>query len=872
MTARRADVCSGFRLSSNARPSSAARRAVIDSPQPQFVFVKEIASEFPPPADSGAAVSASPFAAAQAPAIAGASREGLLVWLFTATIFLNAGLLFLVQPMFSKMVLPLLGGSPAVWNTCMLFFQTTLLAGYLYAHLGPRWLGVGRHAALHLVLLGLSLLLLPLAVGAGWQPPAEGSPVPWLLLLLTVSIGIPFFLLSAGSPLLQKWFAGTAHPDAHNPYFLYAASNLGSMLALLAYPLLLEPRLRLPEQSLVWTGGYWVLVSFAAACALLLWRAPAGSGRTATETVTPATPGQASEPIALRRKLRWIALAFVPSSLLLGVTTFVTTDIAAAPLLWVIPLALYLLSFVLVFARCSWLPHAWMVRAQPFLVLPLIVLMFVGLQVWPTALLPWHLAAFFVVAMVCHGELARSRPAAKHLTEFYLWLSVGGALGGAFNVLVAPVIFSTVAEYPLALVLALLLRPYGLRNDVTAMRNAEFGMRNDGTELRNADFGMRNEPESPDSEPDEAARAANESGATTAPGSPSTAARRPRSVALRQRALDIVLPAALGLGVLASLWFGLASSTLAMGIIGAVGGLICFSFSERPVRFGLGAAALLLAGAVARPGVAETLLTERSFFGVHRVKLDQERGYHVLSHGSTIHGAQSLDPERRTEPLTYYNPEGPVGQLFAGWPAADGGRRVAAVGLGAGSVLCYGRPGDRWTFFEIDPLVERIARDPRYFSFLSACPVGAEVVLGDARLTLAQAPTASFDLILLDAFSSDAIPLHLLTREALAMYLQKLAPGGVIAVHISNRHLELEPVVARLARDAELVALRQFHRLDEEQRARMWTPSRWVLLARRSADLGELAADERWSPPLERFGVHVWTDDFSDIVSVMKWR
>ncbi len=382
----------------------------------------------------------------------------MLLIVYATTIFLTASLLFVVQPMFARMVLPLLGGSPAVWNTCLVFYQAALLAGYLYSHATTSWLGVRRQAALHVGLVLLPLLLLPIGIPSGWTPPAAASPIPWLLALLAVAVGLPFFVVSTTSPLLQKWFAGTGHPSAGDPYFLYAASNLGSMLGLLGYPVLLEPRLRLAEQSRLWSGGYLLLLVFTLACAVLLWRSP-----------VPALADPSRERLtglAARRRLRWVLLALVPSSLMLSVTTFISADVEAIPLLWVIPLAIYLLTFVLVFARRPLVPHALVVRVLPIALLALVVVLVKRANQPLLLIMGLHLGAFFVAAMVCHGELARDRPPPAHLTEFYLWLSVGGVLGGVFNALVAPLVFDSVAEYPLTVVLACLLGSH--RGFVTA--------------------------------------------------------------------------------------------------------------------------------------------------------------------------------------------------------------------------------------------------------------------------------------------------------------------------------------------------------------------------------------------------------------------
>ncbi len=734
-------------------------------------------------------------------------RQHALLLVFTATVFTSATLLFLVQPMFGKMVLPLLGGTPAVWNTSMLFFQAMLLAGYLYAHLATRGLGVQKQARVHVVLLAVSLLALPIGVGQGWQPPREASPIPWLLLLLTVSIGLPFFVLSSSGPMLQRWFASTSHPDAENPYFLYAASNLGSMVALLGYPLLLEPHLRLVQQSWVWTGGYGALVALTVGCAWLLWREPVG----APHQLAASASGTGT--ISNARRVRWVLLALLPSSLLLGVTQFLSLDIAAIPLLWVVPLALYLLTFTIVFARKPGLLHVAMVRLQPVVVLPLAILMFWNQSMSITVLFPLHLLAFFVTTMVCHGELSRDRPPAADLTEFYLWISVGGVLGGIFNVLIAPAIFDRVIEYPLAIALACMLRP--------------------------------------------------------------ALARGARST--RSRVLDLLLPLAFGLALL---WLGRAVNTAewsygegTTAVLSAVIAIVGLQFASYPIRFGLAVGALLLAGGLTKQSQGEVLIRERTFFGTHRVVRDAARMHHRFVHGSTLHGAQARDPAERRRPLTYYQREGPFGRVFEGLQRPPGERRVAVVGLGTGAAACYAAPGDEWTFYEIDPAVERIARNPRYFTFLQDCAPDARVVLGDARLSLADAPDHHYDLIVLDAFSSDAIPVHLMTREALALYLSKLREGGAIAFHISNRYLDLEPVLAALVRDAGLVGMiGRTAPLSAEQRASLITFSRWVVVGRQAEDLLGMGRGSLWPLIEEQPDVGLWTDDFSNLLSIFRWR
>ncbi|HEX5077553.1 MAG TPA: fused MFS/spermidine synthase [Geminicoccaceae bacterium] len=726
----------------------------------------------------------------------GGERPGILP-LFAATLFVSALLLFWIQPMFSRMVLPTLGGSPAVWNTAMVFCQTALLAGYLYAHLVSRWLSLRRQVAFHLAFLALAALTLPIAIGPSWAPPTEGTPVLWLIGLLAWCLGLPFLVVSATAPLLQKWFAASGHPAGRDPYFLYGASNLGSMLALLGYPLLLEPFLTIARQNEAWTLGYAALAALVAICGLAVWRRPRPG-----DAFCEAPAQGAERAVGWRRRLHWLALSFAPSSLLLAVTAYITTDLASVPLLWVLPLSLYLLTFVIVFARRPVLRDAWMVKAQPFVVILLALLFSRSAAFW--LVLPLHLLAFFVTAMVCHGELARQRPATSHLTEFYLWMAFGGMLGGAFNALLAPIAFDWVVEYPLALVVACLLRP--------TFSRARGG-----------------------------------------------------------RLADLGLPlAALLLMLLQVEWrrLGLPDAGGGAALLLVPVGMLLYSFAARPLRFGLGVAAVLGVVLLA-DGPNQVEARARSFFGVYTVRHDPT-GYRVLVHGTTVHGAQRLDPEARSEPLTYYHRDGPLGQIFAALEDRPA-RSVGAVGLGVGTVACYRRPGQRWTFFEIDPLVEQIARDSGHFHYLEDCAPAAEVVLGDARRSLQAVPGGQFDLIILDAFSSDAIPVHLLTREAMALYLDKLAPGGLIALHISNRNLDLAPVVAALLADAGLAGRVQTLVPPPEAQRAYRNAATWVAIARGEAELGAIADDPRWRR-MPATAARPWTDDFSNLIGALRWR
>lgn len=754
---------------------------------------------------------------------AGAARATMaLPTLFTVVIFLNASLLFIVQPLFSKLALPLLGGAPAVWNTCMLVFQALLLGGYLYAHLASRWLRPRRQLALHAALLALSLLVLPIGIRAGWTPPADGAPVPWLVGLVLVGLGAPFFLLSTGAPLLQQWFARTDHADAADPYFLYAASNAGSLLALLAYPFLVEPMVGLEVQRLVWSAAYAATALLVVTCGVVSLRraarplSAASRGAAGAGAVGEPPHAYAAEPSAIgwRPRAWWVLLAFAPSSLLLGVTSYLSTDVAAVPLLWVVPLALYLLTFVLVFARRPPVPPELMLRLQPLVFLPLVVAMFVGRGGSVRLMAPWHLLLFFVTAMVCHGELARLRPPAARLTEFYLWLSVGGVLGGAFNVLLAPLLFDRVLEYPLVLVLACALRPWPAW----------------------------------------------------------------RAGGWRQLLRDVAFPAALGavaLGVLRwpGPWHPLVSSYV-VPVVGGVGALVCLAFVPRPLRYAFGVLALLWAGIAGGAAGRPPMMAARSFFGAYTVRT-ANNGYHELYHGSTLHGVQkaaAAGDSAGREPLSYYGLRGPLGDIVGAARLSGRPLRLGVVGLGTGTVACYARPGDTITYYEIDPLIVTIAHDRRLFTYLSRCAPDARMVLGDARLSLGGDSAATYDVLVLDAFSSDAIPVHLLTREALRVYMARLAPGGVLAVHVSNRYLNLRPAVAALVADAGLVAmLGEDRRPTAADRARMITASVWIAVARGEEVLEPLGMRSRWQPLELPPGERVWTDDYSNVLGAMVW-
>jgi hypothetical protein len=739
------------------------------------------------------------------------ARNRLVLVVYTAAIFVSALLLFSVQPLFTKMVLPRLGGSPAVWSVAMVFFQSLLLAGYAYAHLLMQIRNRTIPVAVHLVLLAVAMLTLPLSIATSWGDPPTSGYAFWLLGLFLVSIGLPFFALAANNPLLQAWFVRTGHPAGPDPYFLYASSNIGSFLALLSYPVLLEPMFTLRSQNLIWTGGYGLLIVLIAGCGGLLLRSPglAMADRETEESDAPAP--------SLLLRARWIFLAAVPSGLLIAVTAHISTDVAAAPLLWVLPLSLYLLTWVLVFQSRPLLPHNWVLMAQPLAIAGVIVLLAVGGEQNLLLTLGGHQVCFFVIAMACHGELARTRPAAKYLTGFYVALSFGGMVGGLFAGLLAPFLFSWVAEYPILVALATLCRP--------------------------------------DSEE--------------------------RWPAWSRWYWPVL--AALTVALVVPSWrTGTVSSWLedhrvwVAGSVGVLAALIALGFNSSRWKI-LATAALALVLIRIYPSDDGRVITARSFFGVHKIVITPRGQYHVLMHGTTIHGAQKFLNDDgtpvagRPEPITYYHKDGGIGRAIAAVRERKGAPlRVAVIGVGAGTLTCAAEPGESWKFFDIDQTMVDTAKDPKFFTYFQNCAPDVKPVIGDARLTFAREPDGVYDVIIVDAYSSDAIPIHLATNEAMKIYKDKLAPQGVVVMHVSNRHLELESVVVGIAGANDLKSW--VYDEDSGRDDEYIFSTDVVVSAREEADVGSLASSDKWeeTPPTE--GQRVWTDDYSNILGAVVRR
>jgi predicted O-methyltransferase YrrM len=729
--------------------------------------------------------------------------------LFAAVAFASASLVFVVEPMVARLVLPLLGGSPAVWNTSLAFFQLALLVGYVYAHLLQRFRSVRWQVAVHMGVLALAALTLPLRISTWLGDPPPGAPALWLVGVLALSIGAPFAALSATAPLIQAWFVRAGPRDsAGEPYALYAASNLGSLAALIAYPVLVEPNLTLAAQRSGWTWGYAGFVLLAALLGATLWPAARAAAPVAATRAAPAS---------WRERLAWLALAAIPSSLMLGVTNYVTVDLGSAPFLWVAPLALYLVSFVVAFQTRPAIPPGLALTLQAGAV----AFASIYLRAWALGFLPVlaiHLSAFFLTALVCHQALVARRPPPERLTEFYIWMSLGGVVGGLFNAFLAPVLFSQVIEYPAVLVIACLVRPWG-RGPLQAWRL--------GLTLLAA------------------------TAALMAIGVSGVAGPLHRLLA----------PVA-----------ALAPSTVLVPILLAAGAIAALLLRGRALPFTAAVLSLIVAAwHVSEPAGVET--TARSFFGVLSTgrAFDTRLGpVRIMTHGTTLHGAQQIQGPYHCRPLVYYAPEAPIGQVFAAEMARKPALSMGVVGLGAGSVAAYTRPGDTLRFFEIDPLVVRAAQTS--FGYVGECAHGQiRYTVGDARLSLARMPAGAFDVLLIDAFSSDSVPAHLLTVEAARLYLDKLKPGGVVILHLSNRNLDLLRPAQAIALAAGAEGFAQSYHAPPGRGAYWAATEDAVVFARTRAALAPFEADRRWTKA-DPEGVRPWTDDYTNLFGALVRR
>jgi MFS family permease len=792
-----------------------------------------------------------------------------MVILFTLTVFLSAGLLFAIQPMIAKSLLPVFGGGSSVWTTCMLFYQTLLLLGYLYAHILMTRFGRRSQMIIH-----STLLVLALVVGVLFdtpQAPANAStfPVPWLILQLTLISGLPFFAISSAGPLIQGWFARTGHHRAHDPYFLYAASNTGSLIGLLAYPIIFEPMFGLSDQRRYWLIGFGVFIFLAMYAASKTLKpnheTPKQAKRRqkmeARSAVVAPSPDEDdasksdTQPLSgvvdWKRRLYWIYLAFIPSTMLLGVTTYITTDVVSLPLLWVLPLVLYLITMIIAFGTHAKRAVKDFTRPMVMLIIGAMILMManeLNAEGSMIMIVLIELLLLFAIGIVCHGKLAMDRPSTKHLTEFFLLMSVGGAMGGMFNGIIAPLFFKTNLEYPIALVFAISVLPWS--KDLVGM-NAKKVMR----------------------------------------------IKLTRRIGIPMASIVYVIVIGF-FGLEITGWIdGLFSNNQSAGapvnmtlvaLITSVPALMVYL----AWKDGLASAVTLLLPMIAIQysdiNDYSTVYRARTFYGLHQVtkqdlydkQIERVVPIHVIHHGTTMHGIQYMDPELELEPLGYYHFNGPCGIIMRTIKEMrPDGARIGIMGLGSGAISVHGRTNDEIVFFEIDPEVERIARDPALFSYLEKAPAKIEVRLGDGRKLIEESEEIGeekYDLIHADAFSSDSIPVHLLTKEAIELYYRRLTPDGMVVLHISNRYLDLMPLAYELARSsgniAPLIADETESDIPDEERMYHF-PSRWVVLTKNvdtaqrllDAGMGSYTIDEE-----DR--IKLWTDDFSNIISLINWR
>ncbi len=713
--------------------------------------------------------------------------------------------------MFSKMILPLFGSTPNVWTTSMMFYQAVLVSGYAFAHLSTRALSVQSQILVQILLLVSSFMLLPITIPETALQP-QTSPMVNLLTILLTTVGLPLFTLSVTAPLLQYWFSHTRYRQADNPYTLYAASNAGSMVGLIAYPFLLEPLLTLRGQNILWQSGFIALIIFTIISAAISLIKYSDKPKT-TAYDSPLVEGN----IPWRRKLRWLILAFVPSSLMLVITTLYTSNIAAVPLFWMLPLAVYLLTFILSFREREILPHEKLINIPIFMLTPIILALISGFErLSEVFLIPWLLLAIFASGMLCHRELYLNRPTTKYLTEFYFFLSLGGVMGGIFNSVIAVLCFDDFYELPITIAILALLTP-----------------------VKRSEKSARQSP-------------------------------------LIRDLLSLTMFTLALAGASFAVYYGWKLIEDASGGVLALWLLLinmlalkfCFEQIGKPFRLAMSLFILYAVGYGAAEWRNNTILTERSFFGI--VKVEDRHDYKMLKHGGTLHGLQLKAAGKRLTPTGYYHRNGPLGQLFVTVLADSNKRSFGLVGLGVGTTLCLADKNDDFAIYEIDPMVADVASNPEYFTFLEDCPPTHTIIIGDGRISLRQSTDKQFDALIIDAFSSDAIPVHLMTKEALTLYWSRLNPNGVLIMHVTNAYLFLKPVLANISHELGLTG---FYRRDDPKGAdanEHRLLSEWIIMAKTPNRLKPLYNDARWQKLEKDEQYQVWTDNYSNIIQLLK--
>jgi spermidine synthase len=748
---------------------------------------------------------------------------------FAVTIFTGAFLLFQVQPLIGKYILPWFGGGPGVWTTCLLFFQTLLLGGYAYAHFSTTYLKPRAQVILHACLLGLSLVLLPITPGDGWKAHIAGAPVPHILLLLAATIGLPYFVLSSTGPLMQRWFSETNR--GVSPYRLYALSNVGSLLALLSYPVFFEVKFTRQEQSTFWSGGLIFFVLSCGFCAWQVWQ------RAAPRAAT-ASPGADNASASLRPewsdRLLWLALPAVATILLLATTNKLCQEVAVIPFLWVLPLSLYLLSFILCFDHARWYVRRLWIALLTIGAGFVVTLLGAGNDAPMSFQIVGYNVTLFAACMVCHGELYRLKPVPRHLTGYFLFISAGGALGGFLVAVVAPALLNDYRELQAGFwILSYLLGVICWRDRTRSIAFAS------GVGAAVATIAIP------------VLRSWFDDGDAILPG-------------FLHFYRDHWLWITLGLVALVVCAFDFRRRELSREWQPRMAGFVM------AISVGFG---VMLMVQAAKRGTVPILSASRNFYGTLKVfnynADDPERNYHLLLHGATTHGLQFVDNDRSMWPTTYYAESSGVGLAIAQLPTTE--RRIGLVGLGTGTLASYGRKGDYLRIYEINPAVEKLARTQ--FTFLERCPAKVDIVMGDARLSMerdvANGGSQQFDLLALDAFSSDAIPVHLLTKESFEIYLKQIKPNGVIAVHVSNRYLDLRPVVVNLARHFGL----KFAIVPDDYEEQWWVyRTTWILVTRNEEMLDSPKIKEKTEEPEKdpRTRHTLWTDDFASLYEILK--
>lgn len=724
--------------------------------------------------------------------------------LYPIAIFLSAFLMFNLQPMFAKMLTPLMGGSASVWNTALVFYQTMLLLGYLYAHILNKFFTKNVQIAIHACVLGLSLVFLPIRINDLIGPPNFNAPILWTLGALFLSVGLPIFAISATAPLVQAWHA--RFEGQGNPYALYAASNFGSFIALVLYPTIIETFIGVKFQSASWS------IMFIILSALLIW----------SISLTPKqfvkTNTEHTETITWKQRLVWLLYALVPSGLLVAVTTEIVTDVASVPFLWLPPLALYLLTFVIAFSKWGELLSDGAVFLKLLMVFSIAILIATNTDGGILGI-GFHLTTFFLIVLGCHIELVKRLPAKEHLTEFYFFMSLGGALGGLIAAMIAPNVFNTTMEYQLLLIAALLIAPINLKGAREGMLILViifiFSMWFSGRDI----FGVM---------------------------------------------LDTKLPIKNDTYFWQNILLAVEDDKAALILTSAMLFLAIIAYKNTLVVAASGIMALILP--IMDKDFQDIRFQGRNFFGV--IKLEDSGkapdGWRFLSHGTTLHGVMSLDANRNRTPMSYYWHLTPIGSVFEKMTEERPNMNAGVIGLGMGSTMCYAKSGQDWRVFEINPMVIKLASNQELIGFVPRCAPQAKIIEGDARIKIAEQPNNWFDILLVDAFSSDSIPTHLLTKEAIALMMQKMKPNGIMIVHISNRNLELTNIVADAAFANGFVALKGLRNGDPTN-PNVDTGVSAILIAKSSEYL-KVYTDPMWKPLNPDNKPKPWTDDHTDVI------